>query len=215
MKTPRNELGSIQGFEYELILWYTSPYQKIRINAFRRDHAPSEVGMLEGSSKPSKPSTMLITASFLPDQLEPLMHPRVRVSNGVRSKKNPRDLFTTKKKDHGIDRDTEVIATMVRGIDNQELNVGYRKTQIRKPNEVMATKDIRKLYRDQKKASECYYISLMSLGNRKKSREYSSPNKVTKRVAANAMVVLFASIKQHGRSRLEPTSEVVPVPLGP
>ncbi|KAJ8453102.1 hypothetical protein Cgig2_014865 [Carnegiea gigantea] len=67
-------------------------------------------------------------------------------------------------------------------------------------------KKVGKLYKDQKMARECYYLSLKSLG-RKEEPPYR------KKAATEATVVLFASREEHGHSRPEPTFEVVHIPL--
>ena len=49
------------------------------------------------------------------------------------------------KKDNDADCNKEVIATVVGGIDDKELNAGYRKAQIQKLNRVLASKGLKSL----------------------------------------------------------------------
>ncbi|KAJ8437310.1 hypothetical protein Cgig2_022709 [Carnegiea gigantea] len=75
--------------------------------------------------------------------------------------------------------------------------------------------DDEKLYRDQKITRECYYISLQSFGRKEYPPigEMLRPNKTRKKVTTEAMVVLSASVEEHERPRLEPTSELVFIPF--
>ncbi|KAJ8420332.1 hypothetical protein Cgig2_006247 [Carnegiea gigantea] len=49
------------------------------------------------------------------------------------------------KKDSDANRDTEVIAIIIGGIDDKELNIGFRKAQIRKLSQVIAAKELKPL----------------------------------------------------------------------
>ncbi|KAJ8432523.1 LOW QUALITY PROTEIN: hypothetical protein Cgig2_030315 [Carnegiea gigantea] len=72
---------------------------------------------------------------------------------------------------------------------------------------------VSKLYRDQKMARECYYMSLNPWEGNENPLQMSRPNNAGKKVVTKAMIVLLALTKDYERPHSEPTFKVVPVPF--
>ncbi|KAJ8444786.1 LOW QUALITY PROTEIN: hypothetical protein Cgig2_011748 [Carnegiea gigantea] len=153
------------------LLWDILPSTKrAGINAHKESQVPYEEETLKGSLRPNKRLKMLIIMLPSFDQPRPCTHPKAEVSDRMRNTRNPQGTYKLKRKssftgqlnhflrrrkkdeydrrnlkerkDNDVDWETEVIATITGGVDEKKLKVGYHKAQIRKPIQVMLTKEL-------------------------------------------------------------------------
>ncbi|KAJ8421279.1 hypothetical protein Cgig2_027298 [Carnegiea gigantea] len=146
MKAVKHDPKPIQGFEYEPI-----PGFIMRNECPEGEPNTLSGETLEGSSKPSRPLRKLTTTSLSldPSTLSEEIHTKSfftsqlakgKLNHFSRQDRGDNQVLHNpgEKKDNDTDSDIEVIATIVRGVNNKE---------IRKLSQVLATKRLKPLIR--------------------------------------------------------------------
>ncbi|KAJ8431309.1 hypothetical protein Cgig2_032299 [Carnegiea gigantea] len=122
MKEIEHKPKPILGFEYKPTPRYTPLYQQVR------------------SRHPQRDENALQRGDRALHELADQGHLNRYLRRGEGGDRNRHDLKG--KKDNDVDCNTEIIATIVGGIDDRELNMGYRKAQIRKLSQVIAIREL-------------------------------------------------------------------------